>query len=153
MKIRFSLVAIFLSALFSLSAMAADLPSRKDTKDYVSPESVPGATTVDAAKAHELWEQRAAFVDVRKEDQFESGRIPGAINLPYAPGKAGDQPYNAQALEAQVAKDQPIVVYCNSTACDRSSWGAALAAEWGWQKVYYFRDGYPAWSKAGYPVE
>jgi rhodanese-related sulfurtransferase len=138
--------------LIATSTLAIDLPVKKD-KSYVSPDSVSGAETIDAAKAHELWKQRAWFVDVRKEGQYESGRIPGALNLPYAPGKAGSQPFNPEALEAEVAKDEALVVYCNAQSCDRSSWGAALAVEWGWKEVYYFRTGYPAWSTAGYPVE
>jgi rhodanese-related sulfurtransferase len=59
----------------------------------------------------------------------------------------------AESLEAEVPKDEAVVFYCNAAACDRSSWGAALAIEWGWKDVYYFRDGYPGWTKAGYPVE
>jgi rhodanese-related sulfurtransferase len=152
MKNRLALISFFVCTLFSLSAMAVDLPTRAD-EGYASPESVAGATTVDAAKAHELWKQRAVFVDVRKPGQYESGRIPGAVNLPYGPEVSGDQPFNAAALEAEVAKDQPVVIYCNAKGCDRSSWGAALALEWGWTKVYYFRLGYPSWKTAGYPVE
>jgi rhodanese-related sulfurtransferase len=152
MKKSLAYISLLICALFTLSALAADLPTRKD-KGYVSPESVAGATTVDAAKAHELWEKRAVFVDVRKEGQFEAGRIPGAINLPYGPEITGDQPFNSAALESHAAKDQAVVIYCNAKGCDRSSWGAALAAEWGWTKVYYFRLGYPSWKTAGYPVE
>lgn len=152
MKNRLTLICFLMCSLFASLVLAVDLPTKKE-QNYSSPTSVEGATTVDAAKAHELWEQRAVFIDVRKEGQFESGRIPGAINLSYGPEIAGEQPFNATALEAHVAKNDPVVIYCNAAGCDRSSWGAALALEWGWTKVYYFREGYPSWSKAGYPVE
>jgi rhodanese-related sulfurtransferase len=152
MGIRFSTTLFFIGVLFVSSALAVDLPFKQDGT-YVSPESVDGAETIDAAQAHDLWKQRAWFVDVRKEGQYESGRIPGALNLPFAPGKTGDQPFNSTALEAEVAKDEALVIYCNAESCDRSSWGAALATQWGWKKVYYFRKGFPAWSTAGYPVE
>jgi rhodanese-related sulfurtransferase len=152
MNNRFALISLLFCALFTLSAVAVDLPTRAD-KDYASPETVAGATTVDAAKAHELWTQRAVFIDVRKKGQFDSGRIPGAINLAYGPEITGDQPFNAAALETHVGKNDPVVIYCNAKGCDRSSWGAALALEWGWTKVYYFRLGYPSWKTAGYPVE
>ncbi len=137
--------------LGSSTLAAVDLPTRADP-NYVSPESVSGATTVDAAKAHELWEARAVFVDVREAGQYEAGRIPGATNIPYGPGKP-NQALTAESLEAQVGKEDPVVFYCNAIKCDRSSWGAALAAEWGWKKVYYFRTGFPSWSKAGYPTQ
>ncbi len=152
MNKHLALIGLLLCSLFSMSAFAVDLPTRKD-KGYSSPESVEGATTVDAAKAHELWEQRAVFIDVRKAGQFEAGRVPGAINLSYGPEITGEQPFNAAALESNVGKNDPVVIYCNDEGCDRSSWGSALALEWGWTKVYYFREGFPAWSKAGYPVE
>jgi rhodanese-related sulfurtransferase len=152
MKLQHIASLLIVGLLSFNTTIAADLPIKKD-KSYVSPESVPGAVTVDASKAYDLWKQRAWFVDVRKEGQYESGRIPGAINLPYAPGKGEDQAYNPEALEAEVTKDEALVVYCNAESCDRSSWGAALAVEWGWKEVYYFRSGYPSWSTAGYPVE
>lgn len=144
--------------LVCLPAMAVDLPVKAKGGSYSSPETVSGVTTVDAAKAHELWEQRAWFVDPRKPAEFEAGRIPGALNIEYDPDpgqSAGlpDQQLTAETLEAEVPKNEAVVFYCNAEGCDRSSWAAALAKEWGWQEVYYFRLGFPAWSKAGYPVE
>lgn len=143
--------------LFSLSALAVDLPV-KTGSDYVSPESVSGATTVDAAKAHELWNQRAWFVDPRKPAQYEAGRIPGALSIEYDPDPKqstglDDQKLTEASLVAEVPKNEAVVFYCNAEGCDRASWSAALAIEWGWEKVYYFRDGIPGWTKAGYPVE
>ncbi len=137
--------------LASATAGAVDLEV-KTSGDYVSPESVPGATTVDVNKAHALWEERAYFVDPRKDSDWEAGRIPGALHLVYDPGK-GPQPMTEESLAEQVPKDAPVVFYCNAIHCDRSAWASALAAEWGWQEVYYFRGGFPAWSEAGYPVE
>jgi rhodanese-related sulfurtransferase len=154
-----NIVKIMLSSLLflSLPAMAVELPVKTESS-YVSPESVAGVTSVDAAKAHELWEQRAWFVDPRKSEQYEAGRIPGALNIEYDPDEKqssglGDQQLTEASLSAEVPKNEPVVFYCNAEGCDRSSWGAALAKEWGWEKVYYFRDGFPAWKKAGYPVE
>ncbi len=118
----------------------------------MSPETVSGATTVDSSKAHELWKDRAWFVDPRKPQQYEAGRIPGAVNIEYDPGTP-DQQLTAASLEAEISKSDPVVFYCNAAGCDRSSWSAALAAEWGWKNVYYYRDGFPGWTKAGYPVE
>ncbi|MCG7982770.1 MAG: rhodanese-like domain-containing protein [Candidatus Thiodiazotropha lotti] len=142
---------VSLCLLFSGSAFAVDLPVKTD-KSYVSPATVTGATTVDSAKAHELWKARAWFIDPRKPEQYEAGRIPGALNIEYDPGTPNQQ-LTADSLAAEVPKDEAVVFYCNAEGCDRSSWGAALAVEWGWSKVYYFRDGFPGWTTAGYPVE
>lgn len=147
---------VFLS-LISLPVLAVDLPV-KTGSGYSSPGSVAGATTVDAAGAHKLWEQRAWFIDPRKPQQYEAGRIPGALNIEYDPDPKqstglSDQKLTEATLAAEVPKGDAVVFYCNAEACDRSSWAAAYAVEWGWKNVHYFRLGLPAWTKAGYPVE
>lgn len=156
---RSFIASVILSSmsLVSIQVLAVDLPVKTDSS-YNSPESVKGATTVDAAKAQELWKQRAWFIDPRKSEQYEAGRIPGALNIEYDPDAKqatglGDQLLTEVSLAAEVPKNEAVVFYCNAEACDRSSWAAALAVEWGWEKVYYFRLGYPAWTKAGYAVE
>lgn len=112
-----------------------------------TPESVPGATTVDAAMAKQLFDQEAAFVDLRKENVWNSGRVPGAIWLDFK------KEFSKDALEAEVDKDEKVVFYCSGVRCPRSSKAATKALSWGYQEVYYFRGGFPAWKKAGYPVE
>lgn len=148
----FTILGFAALLLMPAGAMAVDLPSKMNTENYVSPETVEGVTTVDAEQAHELWKERVVFIDTRKDSDWEAGRIPGAFHIPYKPGKP-DQPFTEQSLMEVAAEDQPIVCYCNGSSCDRSSWCAALAKEWGWEEVYYFRDGYPAWKNTGYPVE
>ncbi|MES9860262.1 MAG: rhodanese-like domain-containing protein [Candidatus Thiodiazotropha sp. LLP2] len=151
MKLLTATAFLFTGLFLNVTAYAVDIPIKRD-KSYVSPTSVDGATTVDSAKAHELWKARAWFVDPRKPEQYDAGRIPGALNIEYDPGTPNQQ-MTAETLGAEVPKDEPVVFYCNAEACDRSSWGAALAVEWGWTKVYYYRDGFPGWTTAGYPVE
>jgi rhodanese-related sulfurtransferase len=112
-----------------------------------SPESVPGATTVDTVKAKALFEQEAAFVDLRKENMWNSGRIPGAIWLDYQTA------FTQEALEAEVGKDEKVVFYCSGERCPRSSQACVKAQEWGYQEVYYYREGFPTWKNAGNPVE
>jgi len=157
MQFRLTILMFLIAFVIAIPVHAVDL-AVKTGKDYVSPASVSGATTVDAAAAHKLWEERAYFVDPRKPGQYEAGRIPGAINIEYDPDPKqssglSDQQLTEQSLAADVPKEEAVVFYCNAEGCDRSSWASALAVEWGWKKVYYFRLGFPAWSKAGYPVE
>ena len=54
---------------------------------------------------------------------------------------------------AVAGKDEAVVMYCNGHNCMRSSKASAMAVGWGYSKIYYFRDGFPAWKDAGYPVE
>ena len=112
-----------------------------------TPEHVPGATTVDAAAAKALFDKEAAFVDLRKENVWNGGRIPGAIWMDFK------KAFNEQALGAEVDKGEKVVFYCSGVRCPRSSKAAAKALTWGYGQVYYFRDGFPAWKTAGYPVE
>jgi len=132
-----SLLAGSLGALLLCGTAVAD----------VSPTTVSGATTVDTAKARELFDQEVAFVDVRKNSDWDAGRVPGAIHLELK------KVFSAESLEAEVPKGEAVVLYCNGESCLRSSKASAQAVEWGWSNVYYYRDGFPAWQSAGNPVE
>jgi rhodanese-related sulfurtransferase len=112
-----------------------------------TPTSVPGATTVDAAAAKALFDAEAAFVDLRKENVWNSGRIPGAIWLDFK------NSFDEASLTAEVDKAEKIVFYCSGVRCPRSAKASEKALAWGYSDVYYFRDGFPAWQSAGYPVE
>lgn len=112
-----------------------------------SPMTVSGATTVTVEEAVELFDQGVVFVDVRKPTDFDAGRIPGAVHLD------SNSAFDDAALAEVVAKDEPVVIYCNGEDCMRSSESSALAVSWGFSEVYYLRDGYPAWEAAGFPVE
>lgn len=113
----------------------------------VSPTQVNGAATIDAAAAKALFEKRVVFIDVRADADWDAGRIPGAIHLELKKG------FTEATLSGAVAKDKDVVFYCNGETCLRSSEAAAKAVGWGYKKVHYFRDGYPAWKAAGYAVE
>lgn len=131
-------------------------------RDYVSPERIPGATTIGPERAHELWQQDVAFVDPRPPSDYKVGHIPGSVRLQNDPDRSWVEDQSSPgsdlddlteaALQEVVAKDEPVVFYCNGTDCGRSSSSAALAVEWGWQEVYYFRQGFPGWQDAGHPV-
>jgi rhodanese-related sulfurtransferase len=124
----------------SMSAYSTELVS-------ASPESVAGATTVDAAAAKRLFDSEAAFVDLRKENMWNSGRVPGAIWLDFK------KQFDEATLSAEVSKEESLVFYCSGVRCPRSAKAAEKALAWGYSKVFYFRDGFPAWKNAGYPVE
>lgn len=137
MKIVARYVFVWLCAVLSTVVFAED----------VSPMKVPGATTIDVSKAKQLFDSEAAFIDVRKDSDWEAGRIPGAIHLELK------SKFSKETLGEEVQPNEDVVFYCNGENCLRSSKASALAIEWGFQKVYYFRDGFPAWKAAGYPVE
>ena len=113
----------------------------------ISPMTIDGATTVDTAEARKLFDQEVAFVDIRKNSDWDAGRVPGAIHIELK------KVYSEETLAAEVGKNEPVVIYCNGEKCLRSSQASEKAVGWGWTKVYYYRDGFPAWKAAGHPVE
>lgn len=113
----------------------------------VSPTEISGAKTVDAATAKQMFDRGVAFVDVRKDSDWDAGRIPGAHHIELK------KILSDETLSAAVGKDQELVIYCNGENCMRSSKACAQAVAWGFSKVHYFRDGFPSWEAAGYPVE
>lgn len=138
MKYISSLLLATSVAFFSTGAMAAD---------KVSPEAITGATTVDAAQAKALFDQGALFVDVRSDKDWAAGRIPDAVHIELK------KVYSPETLGAEAKKGDALVIYCNGHSCLRSSKASAKAVEWGYSNVNYFREGFPAWKAAGYPVE
>jgi len=127
--------------------MAIGFVPMSQAGDKVSPETVNGATTVDAVKAKSLFDKGVIFLDVRKDKDWAAGRVPDAIHIELK------KKLNADSMSKQIKKDQQVVIYCNGSKCMRSSKASAKAVGWGFTKVFYFRDGFPAWKAAGYPVE
>jgi rhodanese-related sulfurtransferase len=138
-----ALLALALS-IFAGSSLAAA---------YVSPETIPGTTYVDAAQAHAMFERGVMFVDVRIASDYEVGRIPGAINLTIQKNEAESPFTEASLLKLLGGKDVEAVFYCNSTSCWRTAAAAERAMKWGFTKIHYYRLGFPDWKATGYPVE
>ena len=115
--------------------------------EYVSPETVPGVTTIDTAQAKAFFERGVVFIDVRSDADWAAGRIPGAVHLEL------EKVFTEASFGAVVRHDQEVVIYCNGTKCPRSSQAAASAVSWGFTRVYYYRLGFPDWQAADCPVE
>jgi len=129
-------------AIFALFAFFA-VPVHAE----VSPTTVEGATTVSTDDAKVLFDKGVTFIDVRKNSDWDAGRIPGAVHIELK------KVYSEDELTKAVSKDQEVVIYCNGESCLRSSAACTHAVSWGFSKVYYYRDGFPAWEAAGNPVE
>jgi phage shock protein E len=61
---------------------------------------------VSRTKAHELVDSGGMLVDVRSQEEFDTGHLAGAFNVPLS-----ELPQQAPML---VEKHKPIVVYCKS---------------------------------------
>lgn len=113
---------------------------------YIAPMNVSGSTYVDSQKAFELFNQGIKFIDVRPKSSSARGKIKGAIEL-----YVGYMTPNA--VKSLLKKDEPVVIYCNGQRCSLTPEALEMLAKWGYKKLYYYRDGYPAWEFYGLPVE
>jgi len=82
----------------------------------------------------------ATFLDVREQDEYEQGTIPGAVFIPRG------------QLESQVEnrlsdKDRPVVVYCAGGA--RSAFAADTLQQLGYQDVSSMAGGFGRWKNEG----
>ena len=78
------------------------------------------------------------ILDVRTEQEFAAGHVPGAINLPFM--RAGE--LNADPAE-------PLVVYCG---LGPRAWIAGLVLRRrGFTAISYLRGHMAAWRRAGLP--
>jgi len=115
--------------------------------DELSPTSVADTTYVDATQAKALFDKGVIFLDVRSDKDWNAGRIPDAVHIELK------KQFNEASMGKEIQKNQEVVIYCNGEKCLRSAKASAKAVTWGYTKVYYFRDGFPAWKAANYPVE
>ncbi len=124
-------IAIVFGALVATPAFAEDPESSK-------------APSISAAELHARRESEAApvVIDVRTPEEYTSGHIPGAVNVPF------DQV--AQRI-AEIDAPHGVALYCMVGPRARKGESALLAA--GYEKVFHLEGGLAAWQAVGLPVE
>ncbi|MEO3432355.1 metalloregulator ArsR/SmtB family transcription factor [Inquilinus sp. CAU 1745] len=93
--------------------------------------------------AQRLQERSITLLDVRPQDEFALGHLPGALNIPLA---------DLQQRLADLLPDQEVVAYCRGPYCVLSFEAVAELRRLGY-RVRRLEDGYPEWKAAGLPVE
>jgi sulfur-carrier protein adenylyltransferase/sulfurtransferase len=98
---------------------------------------------VEAAHLHESGEP-PVFLDVREQNEWDDGHIPGAIHAP------------RNNLESRIEdkvpdKSQPVVVYCGSGP--RSAFATRTLTELGYENVVNLDGGYNEWKRSGLPTQ
>jgi rhodanese-related sulfurtransferase len=96
----------------------------------------------DAMKAHGAGEG-AVFLDCREPNEWNLGRIPGAVFIPR--GRLESD------VEARVDRGARVVVYCANA--NRSALAADTLQEMGYTNVTSLAQGWNAWVAAGGAVE
>ena len=123
-------IAIVLGTLAATAAFAEDRES----------------TTAPSISAGELYARRESgaapvVIDVRTSEEYASGHIPGAVNVPF------DQV--AQRI-GEIDTPHGVALYCMVGPRARKGESALLAA--GYEKVLHLEGGLAAWQAAGLPV-
>jgi len=83
------------------------------------------------------------LLDVRPEDEFALGHLPGALNMPLS---------ELELRLSELPKDQEIVAYCRGPYCVLSFEAVASLRARGY-KVRRLEDGFPEWKAAGMEIE
>jgi sulfur-carrier protein adenylyltransferase/sulfurtransferase len=101
---------------------------------------------VDAAQARDLLDGADAplFLDVREEDEWNEGQIPGAVHIP-----RGHLESRVEA--AAPDRTRPIVVYCAGGS--RSAFAAKSLGELGYEQVVSLAGGFTDWKRNGFPTQ
>jgi len=84
----------------------------------------------------------ATVLDVRPEDEFRQGHVPGALNIPLS---------QLERRLAELPVDREVVAYCRGPWCVLSFEAVAVLRQRGYQ-VRRLEDGFPEWKVAGLPV-
>lgn len=110
------------------------------------PQDPEAVTFGQALKSFES--EKALFVDSRPKENFDSGHIPGAVNLPYEEFEE----YFPQ-LRSSLSEVREIIVYCDGTECETSLLLARELVDLEYHNVKVFFGGWLEWINAGLPVE
>jgi 3-mercaptopyruvate sulfurtransferase SseA len=102
--------------------------------------------------AKQLFDRKALFIDGRLPEEYATGRIKGAINIPYELFHKKTKEERAEMLKGY-NKHGIIVCYCGGGDCEVSIDLAYDIAKLGFTSVNIYSSGYSEWEKAGYPVE
>lgn len=114
--------------------------ARKRLQDAASAVEQIDAADVDADSLND-W----LVIDVREDNEYASGHLPGAISLPRS--RMEMMAMQSDALEA--AADKPALVYCASGK--RSLLAAQTLKELGARRPVSMAGGIAAWREAGKP--
>jgi ArsR family transcriptional regulator len=90
-----------------------------------------------------LQEGSATVLDVRPEDEFAVGHLPGALNIPLA---------ELERRLGELPPDREVIAYCRGPYCVLSFEAVAALRARGFL-IRRLEDGYPEWKAAGLPVE
>ena len=149
-KIMFAVLAAFVSAASfpPLAAMAQTAPQNADSPALIEARKKVKNINTEALKALIKKNRKVLIIDVRteREMQLTGGMIRATRNMVIPRGWL-----EFRIKDAAPDKNTPIVVYCGTNR--RSPLAALTLERMGYKNVQNYADGFPAWKKAGLPLE
>jgi rhodanese-related sulfurtransferase len=121
----------------------------QETAPAPAPEQEPAlAPDITAAELNELIMagQAPLIIDVRTQDEFAAGHLPGAVNIAHT-----DLGAKAAGDSLPGSLDTEIVVHCQTGR--RAAMAQATLVELGFTKVRHLDGDYAGWAEAGLPIE
>ena len=134
---------VIIAALFALTASVAGAADK--TSDQLVKEAKAAIKEATPAEVKQMIDanEKIILLDVRDKEEFETGCIPGAINI------------SRGMLEFKVNmaipdKNARIIVYCGIDL--RGPLATKTLNELGYRNAVNISGGLKAWKEAGYPV-
>jgi rhodanese-related sulfurtransferase len=106
--------------------------------------SAGGPWVTPAQATHLINREDALVIDVREANEFATGHVLGAKNLPLARMETA-------GAEFMKKKDRRVIVYCDGG--DRAGKALGALKKQGFTQVANLSGGIKAWQDAGLPVE
>ena len=116
------ILPLFLLLLLMLTGCGGNASNTSSESDYQQ---------ISQEEAKEMMDtQDVIILDVREQDEYDSGHIPGAVLLPV--GTIDEE----TAAEVIPEKDSTVLVYCRSG--NRSKTASSALSELGYTNIYEF---------------
>lgn len=106
-----------------------------------APAQFPRISIADAYKMYK--ENKAVFIDVRSNEQYQLGHIKGALSIP------GSQLVKRYA---EVTPGKTVITYCACSAEQSSGRAASTMIAHGAKNIFALKGGWNDWKSAGYPT-
>ena len=124
-----------------------------------------GVKSVSPEQTAELLKEGAVYVDVRTEQEYEAGHVPGSLNVPWkqlGPGGMVQNPEFLDVMQKCFGKNEKLIMGCRSG--NRSQHAGELLVRSGYADVSNLTTGFeatrdafgrviPGWRNVGFPVE
>ena len=101
---------------------------------------------VTLAQADDAIRDADVVIDVREQDEFAAGHLPGAIHA-----SRGMLEFKLSGNPALSSRDLKIVLYCKTSG--RAALAACALHDMGYLNVKSIAGGFDAWAAAGKPVD